>query len=580
MTSVTGVRGRFVALVVSLPVLAIALVNVSITVNTVWLYTLIEPFQDQFRLYERYLTHPFPLSVFELENGHRPVLPGLIRWLELRYLDGAQSLQFWTSWGAALAATMAVLICAWRSGGLTRGILTFSVLANTVYWNANARMFVHAYEATHVWYIFAVLVAALMLVGTREQCDWKRVMTACGLAVVATFSFGPGIVVFAAVFVALAYRRERPAAAIFVAVAAATIVLIYTFALPGGDGVRGAAGDDSLLVKRAYFVALRLGAFCVALIPEVAGLGAPYHALVLTASTLLILGTALDMWQRYRADRKPEPFEVIAVGVFVFGIITNVLIAFNRAPHFAVHPQDALADRYLFWSATCWAGTGLYWIARAGSKATPFTGRLVALVAVTALAGFVSLDQAGWWRSWAASTFRLTELTAVAYRHGIPHTHRFMEISGQDDNVFQAEVGALRRSQVMIFSPRRYGPEIGERYDFSPPASVLGAESSVDNKDMPPGSPWNIVSMAVTRVDAFRNADAHWRLMDRTGTLVGACASTGYLRESNDMARYLRRIVNRLDCYVRRDSASQAMLVAVNGREVTVLGTLIVRQAK
>ena len=69
MTSVTGVRGRFVALVVSLPVLAIALVNVSITVNTVWLYTLIEPFQDQFRLYERYLTHPFPLSVFELARA-------------------------------------------------------------------------------------------------------------------------------------------------------------------------------------------------------------------------------------------------------------------------------------------------------------------------------------------------------------------------------------------------------------------------------------------------------------------------------------------------------------------------------
>src|SRR3954470_24556728 len=107
------------------------------------------PFMDQFRANMRYMTLPFPDSILVLENGHRPILSGLVRVLELRLFVGWPVLQAATAWSASLCAAVLLLWRVHRDLGListvgaaaAAGILTF------MYWNANARMFIHAYEA-------------------------------------------------------------------------------------------------------------------------------------------------------------------------------------------------------------------------------------------------------------------------------------------------------------------------------------------------------------------------------------------------------------------------------------------------
>ena len=70
-------------------------------IHTLFVSTLQHPFQDQFRLYMRYLTVPFPLSVLELESGNHPVFNGIVRCIELRWYGGNSWLQEATAWSAA-----------------------------------------------------------------------------------------------------------------------------------------------------------------------------------------------------------------------------------------------------------------------------------------------------------------------------------------------------------------------------------------------------------------------------------------------------------------------------------------------
>ena len=140
----------------------LAATHVLYTASCVINYSMAHPFLDQFRLNLRYLTVPFPLSIFEIENGHRPVLPGLVRWLELRFFHGSTWLEFATAWGLAIASLLFLL----REISRTTSGLLFAMAGSTVcvllLWNANARMFVHPYEAQHVFYISAALTFALL----------------------------------------------------------------------------------------------------------------------------------------------------------------------------------------------------------------------------------------------------------------------------------------------------------------------------------------------------------------------------------------------------------------------------------
>ena len=129
---------EFALLVLAVVLFVLAVVHLTNAVSTVSRYTLNHTFQDQFRLNLRYLTVPFPLSIFELENGHRPVLPGLARWLELHYFGGATTLQFASAWIAAAVAVGLLFARCWSALDWPRRLMLFCSVATTIFWIANA----------------------------------------------------------------------------------------------------------------------------------------------------------------------------------------------------------------------------------------------------------------------------------------------------------------------------------------------------------------------------------------------------------------------------------------------------------
>lgn len=555
----------------------LAAVHFSSTLTTVALYTLQNAYQDQFRLYSRYLTVPFPLSILELENGHRPILPALLRWVELTYLHGAQTLQFATAWTAAAAATYGIVRMTWRDLDRIRLAVLVCVLSVTVLWNANARMFIHAYEATHVFYIYAALVAAIALVSADEEVSLSRLIAASVCGLLATFSFGPGIVLFPTLFGLLVLRRAKFGLLAFTAAFTFAVFLAYTYVLPGADGVRGASVGFSLQ-SAIKFVALRFSAYWLELFPGAAFADARSRLPVVVASSFVVALTLLSVLSRWFRREVFSRSHMIGVGFVLFGVLTNAVIAVNRVSHFELHAQDVLAERYLFWSAVLWLGVALYWLTalKAGAKF-----RTVCVAVFVAIVAIVAIQRANWWRSWSSSVFRMVELTAVAYRHGIAHPHRLIEIAGPDTTETLNAVENLRSAQAMIFASgseswlsTRIAPA-----PTNPTVPLYHAWEAPDTRDLPSGSTWRIVGTEIPRTTAHRLAGTHFWLADAGGKVVGDCARTGSRRESSDYARYFRPIYNRLDCYVLKEADAPLVLISTNLGRASYVGTLALAAA-
>ena len=403
-------------LLLAVALFALAVVHLTNAVSTVSRYTLNHVFQDQFRLNLRYLTVPFPLSIFELENGHRPVLPGLARWLELRYFAGATTLQFASAWIAAAVACGLLFVRCWSALDWPRRLMLFCSVATTIFWIANARMFIHAYEATHLFYIFVSLVVALYAVSGECELTWPRIALACFAATLATFTFGPGIIVYGAVAAVLVLRRAPWKMLVMVGVASGIVFALYSFGLPGSAGVR-ASSESVSLVKTSYFVVARMAAFWVELFALSYAEDSVQRAVIVTISAALVAVTLLHVFRLWWTRRRISPAMLMGLGILLFSVVTNALIAINRTAHFQAIPPEVFADRYLFWSALLWLGLVTYWLS------LPLRSRyfsiLIALILVAE--AVLAFGQANWWRSWASSTYRVVELTAVAMQLGI-HT--------------------------------------------------------------------------------------------------------------------------------------------------------------
>lgn len=125
-----------------------------------------QPTMDQFRLYAWYLELPLPDSILQRENGHRPVIPGLIRVLEIHTLAANQNLQI--AFGAFCAAATAGLMAgvAWRERSLTLPMraAAFALAIIAVFWMANARMLLHGNELVHAYLLTLNVVPGALAV--------------------------------------------------------------------------------------------------------------------------------------------------------------------------------------------------------------------------------------------------------------------------------------------------------------------------------------------------------------------------------------------------------------------------------
>jgi hypothetical protein len=541
----------------------VALLHFAVTLSTLHAFTLQHAMQDQFRLNLRYLTVPFPLSVLELENGHRPVLPGIARYLELRFLGGAQYLQALTAWGGAALVSLLLLRDAVKALPRLLAVCALCLIAMLLWWNANARMFIHVYEATHLFYIVTGLVVAVYCAHAGAQREglaslvwWVCALLAC---VVATFSFGPGIATFAALFaVALLMRQRIVVLAAIVLVVAATFG-VYALGLPGAEGVRNSSNGFSPAAAIYYFIA-RLSAPAYEALAH-ARLQEPNRILLSLPWGMAVLLPFVSIVRRWHRRDAFTRFELAAASLLVFGAAANLLIAINRCSYFGQHPGQIFADRYLFWSCVAWLGAGLY--ALAMLEGARERVRLAAGAACVVV-GCAFLASAVWYAAWSSEVYRRVERAAAGLEIGVRDEERMAAISDGVESTYRS-VAAMRRAGTGGFG-REEGPRIG---------SVVRIRSgAVPAIVMRSGETTGMVMGELPKAAARPVRDAALWLADEDGRLVGRVVMTSDSRGGRNFLRIGVPTLDRFEGYVAADGGSARWLGIVRDGELIAVASI------
>lgn len=373
-----GIRGRGDRIVaVMWAVTAIAFIAIGLW--AVATLGLTELYADQWRFYLTYLEKPFWSSLMLADNGHRSAFPVLIRLAEIRFFEGNQQLQLWSGAALAMSTWLAVVFAAWREPdvSLSARWAVAALAAFALFWLGNARMLLHGNETDTVYFITMSLVSALLLV-LSPRARAIHYVGACILAFIATFSFGPGLAVFAALIVVSIVRGRYRDAGVFSVVLMLTFVLYLV--LPGGDGVRNSLGVRPF--ENAHVAATWLSSMWVhlfaPLIDTAAGGALPggvrqiaqqaaagYASMFgsvesnwLPASVLGWSGVLGLLWMTWRSWRRRERsrLRLLVLGIAWFALGVAGIVSLGRLDYFHAHPGQVFANRYVPWSCLFWLG--------------------------------------------------------------------------------------------------------------------------------------------------------------------------------------------------------------------------------
>lgn len=438
------------------------------------------PAFDQYRLYPNYLGLPFPQNAIQLENGHRPILPILVRLAEIRWFDANQLLQIATGIGAALLACGLVILALVRERSipaLARAAACLFVVV-AVFWLGNARMLMHGNELDHVYFVLLATVGALLAVDAakrRHAAAWTFVAALCCLA--ATFSFGAGIASFVATIVLGLVLRLRKRDLAILGAALAVAAIAYLSGLPGTGGVRGSllldpAANLSVLARwlAAPWMRAWLGQgdpptepwlqssmlstqFDTLLVVTARWISAPFGA---NAPNIIaaIIGSAglvaylIMLAHCWRSATRPATPRVLALGLSTFAFCAAAIVCIARLHYFQSSPMQIYADRYLPWSCLFWLGLALYPIAGGYAKSS---SRGIAYACTALFVALVLVPSHRSLAGWSATVSRHIQQSAVAAQLGIWDPQRFGDASASDEDV-AATLDLLKEHRLSMYA--------------------------------------------------------------------------------------------------------------------------------
>lgn len=412
------------------------------------------PAFDQYRLYSIYLGLPFPQNAIQLENGHRPILPALLRLAEIRWLHADQHLQVMAGVAAAL---LVLALVAWtvvrdRSAPpiARAGVCAFAALA--LFWLGNARMLMHGNESVHVYFVVLFTTIAILAVDAarrRQSLIWMSVASLSCVA--ATFSFGTGMASFACVLLLGAVLRLRPRELAIPAVTLALTATIYLVVLPGDGGVRNSLHLDPLANLAALarwlsapwmqawlgngdaplsesmqssLLKMAMGRPLVASARWLDSLFGPHG--MMTWSVLIgaagIAAFAHLLLRAWRSGRETGAMRLLGLGLAAFALGAAGIVCLARLQAFQQSPEQVFADRYLPWSCLFWLGLALQ--AFAGLRLR-CAWRAFAFAASTGLVLLLFAPSHRSFAGWSATVHRHLQQSAVAAQLGIWDAERF-----------------------------------------------------------------------------------------------------------------------------------------------------------
>lgn len=491
--------------------------------NFAWRY----PAFDQYRLYPNYLQLPFPQNIAQAENGHHPILPNLLRLADLYGFAASQQLQIAVGIGAALLSLLLIVRTIVRERDVPPAARAAACLLAVLalFWLGNARTLMHGFEQGHVYLtVLACLLAALAAQRARayDSCVWPGL--AGGACLAATFSYGAGIASFAAILLVSAAFGLRARHLLLLGVLFAAALLVYAFALPGDGRVRSELTFDPAGVLSAMSrwlsspwihgwlgagfpesmpglrQALKVPGYGQSLITSANWLAAPFgedgmarQCLVVGGIGLLAYVVALVHARVHRTSRTRLHF--LGLGLASFVVASAGIVCIARAPYFAEHPGQVIADRYSPWPCLFWLGLALYAIAgsRRVASAAP-----IAAVAVTA--AVVLLPSHRTQATWSAIVYRNMQQSAVAAQLGLWDPQYRFDVTNARREDTLATLDLLRRHRLSMFAEPGFAlTEGGWRMPTTVPSSSPDAQASV--------------------VRQFDDANDHRRVAEFTGLL-------------------------------------------------------------
>lgn len=554
-----------------------------------------QPMFDQYRQYVALLEQPFPAALLMLDNGHRPVLPALVRWLDLHAFGGGQHLA--NGLAMLLLAINGGVIAAFALRARTPRFATRAALAAlallALSWLVQARMLVQGSEAINVQVIVLCLVAGALAIGDPQRGRQAgRVAIAVLAGVVATFTFGPGIAVFPALLLVGLACGAGARALVPLALAFAATLGVYLFALPGDEGVRDVlviAPLDNLRHAAQWlaapWIAGWLGLGDADLVPAWASehvsrlpqgwlLAASAGALrtILPAaggwwSASALIGAAgfvlagLLLLQSLRRGLPQNAVAAILFALMLFGAACAVVIGVSRLSFFTANPGQVFADRYLPWSCLFWLGlVGSAVLAVRPSAETPRDGAGLAIAAcvLAALALPTHLVHA----RWAASVYWHAERLAASIVAGVPDPAVMPHPDEADVATTVRTIEGLRDRGLAMFAGR---PDrvVGTTIDMAsraaatpdalPTVTVTRYASATD------GSPAVYLHAETTR-DATITRDTPLWVVDADGRVLGYGTLGGTRPDWTSWSpRHWRRLT--IDAYARLPDPCVALTV-------------------
>lgn len=548
------------------------------------------PAFDQYRLYATYLGLPFPANAIQLENGHRPILPALIRLAEIRWLAADQSLQVAVGLGAALLLLVLVARVIVRERSFPDIIATacFAEAVLGLFWLGNARVLLHGNESVQMYgVVLCVVIAILTIEKSRTRFSGRAVAVTCACCTAAAFTFGTGIASFVAALLLAALARWRRGARAILAVVMAATIGVYLLGLPGSAGIR-----HTLLVEPQANLAILLrwlsaplmcawlghgdpllvdwwrsqGALANVALDSADSIGAIFgdgavmkESLLVGAIGALAFAVAtFDAW-RFRATLSSTRF--LAIGLSTFAVGAGLVVCVARLDAFRQFPGDVFADRYLPWSCLFWLGLVVYALDRLPRKA-PFE-LVAAAVAFASIVLFLPTQrsQAGW----SASVFRNIQQSASAAQLGIWDPAMLPDDRSSRRDSTLRSLGMLRDRRLAMFAEPEFTLASSAAWSRSlAPEAYAGGSAHVTRVFHDTLGDRDVAAFEGTLPKI--HGQGRWMLLavvDETGRLRGLAKQSFISYAARSLRLTIPRTLRGFDGYITSPQAGESLSILV-----------------
>lgn len=322
---------------------------------------------DDWGLYDRFLNHPFWISIWSSWNGHRLFIPGLLDKINLLLFHGDLT-------NLVIIGIVAQIASAWmlaRDASLelvhrgARWLLIALVLA-LMLWLGNRRALVWSFGLTYTLGVFGAVAACHCVFRSRQAeakpgLSWLWLFAAMASAVITSLSWGSGVVVWP-ILVLLAWGLGLSRTGwITLLVSGTAFISVYLVHLLRGSGAEfmfadpGAVPDD---LNRMLLVLGNTPGFLLASLVN----NVPIHPSRLwnASSTvvwcaratglfsLLALAGLVGLWLR-QSLRRRWLLPLIGIGLFVVG--TALIIGVVRG---LFEGSTTIISRYRVFSTLLW----------------------------------------------------------------------------------------------------------------------------------------------------------------------------------------------------------------------------------